>query len=199
MESSDVFGIVAVIGVLVAIGTYLQQSPRRRVTLTTKETKFISEEANGFEGITISHAGKEVKDPRFIDVSVQATGRLDVPSGRFDSGNPMVMKCESQIVTYTGGDAVPVKVGEDRKSIAIGPMLLRKGVPTTVRLLVDGSASCSWDQPQLIDTNFQVVSDATRELHTQRSRKLMRIGLTVLGVELVVIALLFIPMVQRWI
>ncbi|WP_104056368.1 MULTISPECIES: hypothetical protein [unclassified Arthrobacter] len=193
MDSGVVFGVVvAIIGVVVAIVAFLHQNPRRHVALSTKETKFISEEADGFDGITISHAGQEVKDPRFIDVSVQATGMFDVPSDRFDSANPMVMKCETPILAHAGGEGEPVKISEDRKSIAIGPMLLKKGVPTTVRLLVDGSALCSWEEPKLIDTKFQIVSDATKEIQSQRARKRLRLLLTVLMVELVVLGLLTI-------
>lgn len=175
MQLSDIlgflFGVATIIGGTYAVLTYRQQSPKRRVTLSTEETQLLSAQASEFREMNIYHASREVKDPRFVDVAVQATGRADVPSARFDDSRPLVLDCGRPILAYMGNDAVSVLV-LDQQRLAIGPMLLKEGVPTKIRLLIDGPSACEWEDPKLIDTKVQIVSGtAAARLESQRSHK----------------------------
>ena len=185
-----VFGVVAVIGVIYTVLTYLQQSPKRRVTLSTGETQLISAQVSDFGEMDIYHAGHQVKDPRFVDVSVEATGRADVPSARFDASRPLVMDCGKPILAYMGRDAGAVLINENQQ-LLIGPLLLKKGVPTKIRLLIDGPSFCVWEDPKLIDTKVQIVSDtAADRLESQRSQKRVAIRFWTLMATILSLSLL---------
>ena len=187
------------VGGIYAVLTYRQQSPKRRVTLSTRETKFISANVSDFKDISISHAGLEVKDPRFVDVSVEATGRLDVPSERFDASHPIVMNCGTPILAYTGSDAGSVKIGGDQRSLQVGPLLLKKGIPATIRLLIDGAASCSWEDPKLVDTKVQIVSDTDEaRFHARRSQRRQMTFLWITSSSLAISALWFPLILERF-
>jgi len=108
------------------VAQYFRSNPKQRLTLTTDSVALIRARQ---PLLSVNYDGEEIRDPRLVVVTLESTGRTDIPSARFDAGRPITLQTGSARVVAllsTNDPAHQVILSEDRQTISVGPTLLRR-------------------------------------------------------------------------
>lgn len=148
-------GVLATIlvGLVTVWVTYAVGFPRRRLLYGLPVvTPVLSVARSGGDDLQITFKDTPLDKPHVVRVHLVGQGRKDIPSTAFDSGNPLHLDINANIVkvlqiTSNGQQPVP-KIAVDGSTLRIGPSLIGKRQRIEITLLVDG------ENPHLICQSY---------------------------------------------
>jgi hypothetical protein len=149
--------IIGVVGLLLAAlaAWYTRAAlyPGRELTLyVLPPASVISGDArslvDNLGGVDIG-GGRVVADPYVVAITLEATGRSDVPSSAFDGDRPLSLDVGTAIVDVLQSDDLLVTL--DATRVRIGPELLKRGRRWNLQLLTDGPPDLSRLPDRVVD------------------------------------------------
>lgn len=166
---SAVAGLATLVGVVLAVMTYMRQFPKQRIEYRIVSRRLISQTLKS-DSLRLSVRGIEVKDPYFTTVTVTSNSRADVPSSAFDSGKAIVLRVEPGGAVLlddepNGSGAIRIGPSEGEgmawAEFRIEPQLIRKRSNGEVSFVSEGQPSVTVTSP-LIDVDMHPV-DSSRD------------------------------------
>lgn len=166
-------GIGAIaIPALVTILIYRRQSPKRALWWSYETDPLTPTASTALSGrLEVVLDGVAVSEAHFLRLSFWSTGKADVPSDSFDSGQPVVF---SSSVPIIGPSEPPVIVGLDPSAVSIvgqeirvNPTLLRRDCAVDIRVITSGSADVV-ERSSIVDVGLRKAAE------TQDRRARMR-------------------------
>jgi hypothetical protein len=133
-----------VAAVVVPIGIYRRQSPKRELWYSVSSYGFLSSQIPELSArITVHLDGKPLADPHVTTFRLWSTGRADIPSADFDGGKPLIFNLGTRFLSLVGQREknehadVMVRINESG-TFSVGPVLLRRTYGTELRMVTDG-------------------------------------------------------------
>lgn len=93
-----IFGCVAVVGVVIGFLAYRKQNPKKIVEYRINVLSLMRNTASLSNRLEVSFDEKKVSDPHLVEVSIRATGRMDIRRADFDGGLPLEFDLGSEVV-----------------------------------------------------------------------------------------------------
>jgi hypothetical protein len=148
---------IALLGTAIGLIFNYRSAARRSISYgMLVSTPLISAPPDMKPGLSVRHRGKELADPRLLEIRLIARGHRDIPSSSFDQGRPLCLNLGIPIAdllqTKYEPELAPLpKVEADGTALKVGPSLIRKQQVITLTVLAEGpDARLSCENP-LID------------------------------------------------
>ena len=160
-----IFGVlVPAAGLVIAWLSYLKAHPKRQLKYSFRVTPFLSVERSSASKLQVTYAGEVVKNPYLISFELWSTGRADVPSARFDNGNPLQFDIGSPIIEVTAvhSDQAAQLYQADPTTIGLQPTLIPRKFRARIDVVVSDTPTVTLAHNTLIDVG--VVSVDRQEI-----------------------------------
>ena len=139
------FGVGAIVAaVVVPIGIFRRQSPKRELWYSVTSFSFLSSKIPELSArVSVQLDGKPLTDPHVTTFRLWSTGRGDIPSANFDGGKPIIFNLGTRFLSLVGqvekDEHADVIVRIDGSgTFSVGPALVRKSYATELRVVTDG-------------------------------------------------------------
>lgn len=136
--------------------------------------------------------GGELNDPRYVIARISNTGPVDLSSGMFDQGRPVVLTLTGCDVMGAMSDNPAWTLDPAAGTLTYGPELLKARSADTFRVLVDGDPKLTWES-HLAGVKFAKLAELPPSTaNIQVARHPLIIGATFFTVLMVILLVLMI-------